>query len=91
LSKKPFFDEHIAAVLMKQLFSVLEYCHSQHVVHRDLKPENVMLNENNIENGLKVIDFGRSKILKQESKLRELAGSVCYVIILISCIMLLPR
>ena len=35
-----------------------------------------MIDDTNIENGLKVIDFGRSKMLKSESKLKELAGSV---------------
>lgn len=43
---------------------------------RDLKLDNLMLDGKNIESGLKVIDFGRSKILKPESKLKELAGSV---------------
>lgn len=34
LSKKAVLDEHLAAVLMKQLLSVLEYCHINHIVHR---------------------------------------------------------
>lgn len=37
-----------------------------------------MLNSSDKETNMKVIDFGRSKILKPEKKLLELAGSVIY-------------
>ena len=37
------FDEHDAAVVMKQLLSAVNYCHSNNIVHRDLKPENILL------------------------------------------------
>eukprot|EP00830_Metopus_es_P016095 TRINITY_DN4873_c0_g1_i1.p1 TRINITY_DN4873_c0_g1~~TRINITY_DN4873_c0_g1_i1.p1 ORF type:complete len:354 (-),score=73.68 TRINITY_DN4873_c0_g1_i1:9-1070(-) len=38
-----------------------------------------MLNSSDKETSMKVIDFGRSKILKPEKKLLELAGSLYYV------------
>lgn len=37
------FNETIAAKIMKQLLSVIAYCHSNNIVHRDLKPENLLL------------------------------------------------
>jgi calcium-dependent protein kinase len=61
---------------MKQIFSVLKYCQRHQVVHRDLKPENIIFDSSKLETGIKVIDFGRSKILKSQCKLKELAGSV---------------
>jgi len=72
-------NERFCAFIMKQLFSVIEYCHTMNVVHRDLKLENLMIKGKDIENGIKVIDFGRSKILKPQSKIKELAGSLYYV------------
>ncbi len=48
-------------------------------MHRDLKPENILLQTDQIETGLKVIDFGRSKLLRMEQKLVDLAGSIYYV------------
>lgn len=44
--------------------------------HSDLKPENIVFIESNLDSTLKIIDFGRSKILKVTQKLTEMAGSV---------------
>ena len=53
------FNEKLAAGIMRQLFSVLAYCHAQKVVHRDIKPENVLIEEGkNNQLIIKVIDFG---------------------------------
>lgn len=43
---------------------------------RDLKPENILFEGREIESTVKVIDFGRSIILKPNQKLVEKAGSV---------------
>ncbi len=43
---------------------------------RDIKPENLVFDGRGPESVLKIIDFGRSKILKPRAKLLELAGSV---------------
>jgi serine/threonine protein kinase len=61
---------------MKQIFAALHYCHSLHVIHRDLKPENILFSNDNTVLMLKIIDFGRSKILKPKELVNELAGTV---------------
>ena len=40
------FSENDASMLMKQVLSCINYCHSNHIVHRDLKPENILLEQN---------------------------------------------
>ena len=46
---------------------------------RDLKPENILFKGKRIDSPLKIIDFGKSKILKYNQKVTELAGSLYYV------------
>ncbi len=74
-------DERDTARIMRQLLSALEYCHKYNIVHRDIKPENLVLSGNSLDSVLKIIDFGRSKIIKPQTKLLEFAGSVtCYLV-----------
>ena len=66
----------MAASIMKQIFTAVDYCHKRNIVHRDLKPENVVFTGEGLDSTLKVIDFGRSKILEPKEKITEKAGSV---------------
>jgi len=55
-------DEAQAAVVMRQVFSALQYCHARRVVHRDLKPDNIMVQRHAQGSSsapeVKLIDFG---------------------------------
>jgi serine/threonine protein kinase len=61
---------------MQQILAAVKYCHMQHIVHRDLKPENIVFTETKSSLLLKVIDFGRSKVLKPYEKVNEMTGTV---------------
>uniref|UniRef100_A0A6S8G275 Protein kinase domain-containing protein n=1 Tax=Aplanochytrium stocchinoi TaxID=215587 RepID=A0A6S8G275_9STRA len=45
--------------IASQLFSALNYIHSQGIIHRDIKPENILVSREGL---IKVIDFGISEI-----------------------------
>ena len=52
----------------------IKYCHQMKVVHRDLKLENVMITQNtldcgHVELGVKLIDFGMSKLTQGDKKI----------------------
>ena len=74
------YSEKIAANLLLQIMSAIDYCHKNGICHRDLKPENILfLNEGNEENNpIKVIDFGLSQILDKD-KLTSPVGTPYYV------------
>lgn len=100
MSKQKVFTDLMASNIMKQILSAVEYCHHNKIVHRynlrivfklirDMKPENVVFDTNDLDGTLKIIDFGRSKVLEPKMNITDKAGSVkkvsCY---LNSCIIL---
>ena len=55
---------------------------SSSIVHRDLKPENIMLQVNadtKIIEGIKIIDFGLSKVMLSDELLFEKCGTPSFV------------
>lgn len=66
----------MAADFMKQILSAVMYCHERKIVHRDLKPENILLESKKPGANLKVIDFGTSKKLVGDQKLKKRLGTV---------------
>lgn len=76
-------SEKDAAKIMMQILAAVEYCHKRNIVHRyfililrDLKPENIVFEKKDLQSTLKVIDFGRSKILHPKDGFIGRAGSV---------------
>lgn len=74
-------DEITAGIIMFQLFSAINYCHSRKVMHRDLKPENIMLTTKPKNNKfeIKIIDFGTAKIFDPRKKMTKFIGTSYYI------------
>ena len=82
ISKKQSLSESLAATIMKQVFSAVNYLHRHNIVHRDLKPENVLLEKETdsvTEMNLKLIDFGTSVVVPETGRLREAIGTMYYM------------
>jgi calcium-dependent protein kinase len=81
VSDKAPFSEFIAAHIMFQIFSAVNYCHNLNIIHRDLKPENILvesINSNGTYN-LKIIDFGTAKIYEKNKAEKKVIGSSYYI------------
>ena len=75
------YSEKEAANILLQVMSAVEYCHNNGICHRDLKPENLLyINEGSeINNPIKVIDFGLSRNFEEQSKMNTKVGTAYYV------------
>lgn len=77
--KRPYYSERDAAVVMKQVFSAIVYCHCNNIVHRDLKPENLLLESEGDQATIKVIDFGTSQSFDPDKKMKQAFGTPYYI------------
>lgn len=69
------FNEAMAAKIMHQLLSAVNYLHRHSIVHRDLKPENIIFDGVNI----KLIDFGTSRLFTKNHKMKAIEGTPYYI------------
>lgn len=72
------FPEPGAAHAMRQMLLAVQYIHSRGVVHRDLKLENFLYDQKTSDH-LKMIDFGFSKFLERNSRMKTTCGTTAYV------------
>ena len=68
-------SEQEAHYYFAQIVSGLEYLHRLGIAHRDIKPENMLLD---VQNRLKIVDFGLSNMYKNGEHLLTACGSPCY-------------
>jgi calcium-dependent protein kinase len=69
------FTEALAAKILFQLLSAVNYLHKHKIVHRDLKPENILFDGHTI----KLIDFGTSRTFNPKLKMKEMHGTPYYI------------
>ncbi|EEF39703.1 calcium-dependent protein kinase, putative [Ricinus communis] len=76
MAKEGKYSEHRAANILKELVSVIKYCHDIGVVHRDIKPENILLTASG---RMKLADFGLAVRIANGQTLTGVVGSPAYV------------
>lgn len=73
------FGENQAAKYMLDMVSGVMHCHDNDIVHRDLKPENLLFESENEDAKLKLIDFGTSRFVPDDKKLKKAIGTCYYI------------
>lgn len=68
---KGHFSEIEARTIFLQICKSIFYCHKNGICHRDLKPENFLFSTKDDKSPLKIIDFGLSKIFKNEEEMMD--------------------
>ena len=83
---KEDFTEQQLSIIFYQIFSGLNYLHSNNICHRDLKLENIMINEkekdiktNEEYFWIKIIDLGAAKISQKNKNENVVIGSSYYI------------
>eukprot|EP00126_Sphaerothecum_destruens_P007955 Sdes_comp20040_c1_seq1m12853 len=75
LTRKVYFPEPQAKLLMTQILKAIAFMHDHNIVHRDMKLENILLTH---EGSVKISDFGFATFLKPSDTLSELLGTPGY-------------
>lgn len=79
LSRGGKYPEEDAKAIVRQILSIVAFCHIQGVVHRDLKPENFLFTTKDEHAPMKAIDFGLSDFIRPDERLNDIVGSAYYV------------
>lgn len=61
------FSLKTVVCLLDQLIGLLEHMHNRNLVHRDIKPENMTLGKGEDSNIVHLIDFGISKLFRDDN------------------------
>lgn len=80
LDENGSLNESQTRFCMREVLKALQYLHRKSIAHLDLKPQNILLCGTCIEDGLKLCDFGISRVVAEGgSKVREILGTPDYV------------
>ncbi|XP_033254989.1 death-associated protein kinase related-like [Drosophila miranda] len=66
LDNEDCLTEAQARHCMREVLKALKFLHDRSIAHLDLKPQNILLAGERIEDGLKLCDFGISRVLQYE-------------------------
>ena len=76
IKKRGKLTEQVAKFIFKQIVLSLQYIHSHNIVHRDIKLDNILID---LDNNIKICDFGVSKIIKKGESMLEQCGTPAYI------------
>ena len=76
IKKRSKLNETVAKFIFKQIILAIQYIHRNNIVHRDIKLDNILID---LDNNVKICDFGVSKIVKEGDILIDQCGTPTYI------------
>jgi serine/threonine-protein kinase len=76
LDQKNVLGLKTALKYFKQILSALAFAHHKSVIHRDIRPSNILIN---LEDNVKIADFGTSTLLQEKQYATTKIGSPPYM------------
>lgn len=76
IRRRTRLNEASAKPIFKQIIEALDYIHSNGIVHRDIKLDNILID---LQNNIKICDFGVSKFIKPGELMKEQCGTPAYI------------
>jgi serine/threonine protein kinase len=76
LDKSSALEIKTALKYFKQILSALAFAHQKSVIHRDIRPSNILIN---LDNEVKIADFGTSTLLQEKQFATTKIGSPPYM------------
>ena len=76
VKKRTKLNEKTAHFIFRQLISSIKFIHSKGIIHRDIKLDNILIDLNNT---IKICDFGVGKNYKKNEKLKDQCGTPAYI------------
>jgi len=76
IKKRSKLTETVAKFIFKQIILAIQYIHRNNIVHRDIKLDNILID---LDNNVKICDFGVSKIIKKDDILIDQCGTPTYI------------
>ena len=76
IKKRSQLQEPVAKFIFKQIVLALQYIHENNIIHRDIKLDNILID---LDNNIKICDFGVSKIINKGDIMLEQCGTPAYI------------
>ena len=76
IRKRNKLNEQTAKYIYKQIILGIQYIHNHNIIHRDIKLDNILID---LDNKIKICDFGVSKRINNNDKIYEQCGTPTYI------------
>lgn len=79
LDEEMSIPEESVRVLLRQVLRGLAFLHAHSIAHLDIKPQNLVMMGDTPEAGVKLVDFGLSRVITKGDELTQIMGTADYV------------